>query len=141
MADLTPTASSVLCSDIAKARRGTAGATIAQGDVLYEDTADAKKLKLADSNSGSAGALPRAFKGIALNGAAAGQPVNYIAEDDDFTPGDTLVVGESYYVSNTAGKLCPKADLAAGSTVTFVGVAKSATKLRLKPAAGGEVPA
>lgn len=142
MAELSITAANVLSSDISKSRRGTSGATITAGQVLYEDSGDAKKLKLSDANGGSAGTDIRKFKGIALNGAAAGQPVNYIAEDDDFTPGGTLVVGESYYLSSTTpGAICLKGDLPAGATVTFLGIAKSTTKLRLKPAAGGEVPA
>ena len=73
MADLVVTPASVLTSDIAKAKRGIAGATIVHGKALYLDSAD-NKLKLADSNSGSAGAALRTFKGIALNAAPDGQP-------------------------------------------------------------------
>ena len=140
MADLVQTPASVLCSDISQAKRGTGGATIVAGNALYSDAADSNKLKLADSNSGAVGAAIRTFAGFALNGGDAGQPLQYVYADDDFTPGGTLVVGEAYYVSNTPGKICPKADLASGSTAIFVGIAKSATKLRLAPAAGGVTP-
>jgi hypothetical protein len=139
MANLTITAGSVIRGTNSTPRRGTAGATIAAGDVLYFDPS-VQKLKLADSNGGAAGDHIRKFRGIATNGASDGQDVNYVAADDDLTIGGTLVPGVPYFMSSTPGKLCELADLSAGATVTFIGIAKTTTKLRVAPSAGGEVP-
>ncbi len=140
MANLSSTAANVRRGANSTPRRGVAGATIAPCDVIYLDPGD-QTLKLADANSGAAGDAIRKFRGIAVNGASSGQDVDYVSADDDFTPGATLVPGTPYFMSSTPGKLCELADLAAGATVTFVGIAKSTTKLRVAPAAGGEVPA
>ncbi len=139
MANLSPTAANVRRGANSSPRRGTAGATIAPCDVIYLDPAD-QTLKLADANGGSAGDAIRKFRGVAVNGASAGQDVDYVSADDDFTPGATLVPGIPYFMSSTPGKMCELADLAAGATVTFLGIAKDTAKLRLAPAAGGEVP-
>lgn len=135
MADLTVTPASVVQSTAAQPRRGVAGATILAGKVLYQDTD--KSLKLADANAGSAGDAIRKVKGVALNGASATQVVNFVEADSDFTPGATLTAGVPYFLSATAGGICPLADVPSGATVTFIGIAKDSTKLRLAPAEGG----
>jgi hypothetical protein len=133
--DLTITPASVLQSGNATTARGTAGTTITAGKTLYLDPADSK-LKLADAN-GSAPA--NSVRGIAVNGAADGQYVNYVTEDPNFTPGGTLVPGTVYVLSATAGGICPAADLASGHTSIVVGVAKSTTAMAMKITAGGAV--
>lgn len=134
MADLTITAASVVKGANAVTRTGTAGASITAGQVVYEDTANSNVLKLADGNASSATANP---VGIALHAAESGQPVTYVIEDDDFTPGATLSMsaagGKAVYVlSATAGGICPVADLASGVYPVVVFVAKSASKAVLK---------
>lgn len=133
MADLTITATSVLASTNAQTAEGIAGATITAGQAVYVDTADSNKLKLADANSATASIVA----GIALNGAAAGQPVEYVTEDDDFTPGATLSISAAagkgvYVLSDTAGGIKPAGDLAAADYPVVLMVATSATKARFR---------
>ena len=118
--DLSVTAANVLASSSAVKERGVAGATITAGQTLYIDTSDSNKLKLADCDSATAAV--RNCAGIALNGAAAGQPVEYVIEDPSFTPGGTLTVGTTYVLSDTAGGIMPHADLESGDypTVLFI---------------------
>lgn len=116
MANLTITAASVVPDSSAQLKYGISGATIAQGDALYLDSVT-NTLKLAVATSAAAAA----FVGIAVNAAAAGQPVTYIA-GGLVTIGATVALGQIYCVSATAGKLCPHADLVSTNYVTFVGM-------------------
>lgn len=130
MANLSVTAGSVLASATALLGAGVAGAAITAGQPVYKDTADSNKLKLADANASAATAV---VEGIALNGASAGQPVQFVYQDDSFTPGGTLVVGETYALSATAGSLCPLADLTTGDrpVVCFVAITAATAVLRI----------
>ena len=128
MADYSITAANVLASSRALKKTGVAGAAITAGQPLYEDAADGKKLKLADANDTE---LKAEVVGIALHAAAAGQPVSYVYQDDDFTPGTTLAVGAILVLSGTAGGIAPSSDLATGMRTTLLGVAKSTTKARI----------
>lgn len=139
MASLVQTPASVLKSSTAQVQTGTAGATIVAGNVLYIDTADSNKLKLADCDAASPANV---VAGIALNGASAGQPVAYTAEDTGLTPGCTMTVGAPIYLSPTAGELTETyADLLEGDTVIVLGVALTATTMNFNPITGGTVPA
>lgn len=134
MADISVTAANVLAGANAKTDSGTAGATITAGQTLYRDSTDSNKLKLADSNASAATAT---CVGIALHGASSGQPLKFVYEDDDFTPGGTLSLSGAgddgvYVLSGTAGAFAPVADLAAGMYPVILMVAKSATKAKLK---------
>lgn len=136
MADITVTAANVLKGANGKTRTGTAGATITAGQALYEDSADSFKLKLADADLSAAGSN---CVGIALHGAANGQPLTYVFEDDDFTPGATLSLALGagatagvYVLSATAGGIAPADDLAATHYPVVLFVAKSTTKAVLK---------
>lgn len=128
MADLSITAANVLAGADAVAKDGTAGATITSGQAVYRDSAD-DRYKLADNNSATAAV--RAPKGIALNSAAAGQPIRVLTEGD-ITIGATLTPGVVYYLSDTPGGICPVADLAAGEYPTIIGIAESASVLNVK---------
>jgi len=134
-ADISITAASVIPGANAKIVTKTAGATITAGQVVYEDTGDSNKVKLADTDSATA--LARVVFGIAAGGAAAGQPVRIIREDDDLTLGGTVATGDILILSGTAGAVAPNADAATGDYVVFLGVAKSATKINFKPVASG----
>jgi len=131
MSDLTITPPNVIASDQAKIQIGTAGVAITAGQVLYGDAADIDarrlmpRLKLADANVSSDTAY---VVGIALNDASPGQPIFYVTEDDDFTPGATLTVGMIYVLSSTAGGIAPRTDLGAGHFPVTLFVATSATK-------------
>lgn len=128
MADLSVTAANVLgvSGSFAKSEC-VAGATIAAGDVVYVDTAASNVLKLAQADGT---ALEATVKGIALNGAATGQPVS-ICTSGSLNVGATLTVAEIYILSANAGKIAPASDLASSSYCSILGVASSATNLKL----------
>lgn len=128
MADLSITVANVLAQAGAITDVGTLGATVTAGQVLYKDTSDGS-LKLADNNSATAAA--RSPCGIALNGGASGQPCKYLKEGD-LAVGSILTAGVAYYLSDTAGGICPVADLASGEYPTVIGIARSASVLRVK---------
>jgi hypothetical protein len=138
MPDLSITAANVaVYADVAP-RDGTAGATITAGQVLYEDTSDSNKLKLADCDSSSATAT---VVGIALHGASSGQPIKY-APSGELTIGATVTVGEIYVLSGTAGGIAPEADLASGDYVSILGVGTTAARIRFNILNSGvQVPA
>lgn len=133
MSNLVVTAANVLQSPSATVARGVAGATLTAGVPVYLDPADSR-LKPADAN----GAAPaNTVKGITVNGAAAGQFVNYVTDDPDFTPGGALTPGTAYALSATAGAIAPIADLVTGDTAIVLFVAKTTTKATLKVLLGG----
>ena len=132
---LAITAANVLASATALRSSGIAGATITAGQPLYADPTDSSKLKPADSDASVATAT---VVGIALNNASAGQPVNYVTQDPDFTTGAAgMAVGIAYALSPTAGAIDPVANLAAPSVLTVLFVAKSTTKAVMKIVSGG----
>lgn len=138
MADVTITAASVIPSSGARRilKVIDTGVTVTAGQTVYVD-ATSGKLKLADADAlATADAL-----GIAENGGGAGQSINVVYEDNDFTAGGTLVVGETYVVSTTAGGIAPIGDLASGDFTTILGIAKSASKLNLRLFVGGTAKA
>ena len=124
MADISITAANVVPGSDAVRESGTAGATITAGQLVYLDTSD-MKLKLADSNGAAALRVPN---GIALNGAANGQPL-VIQKGGDITIGGTMTAGVAYYLSDTPGGICPVADLGSGEYPCIIGIAKSASVL------------
>lgn len=128
MADISITAANVAARGGSKSKNGIAGVAITAGQLVYLEQASGS-YKLADSNSGTAEA--RSPDGIALNGAAAGQPVRVLTEGP-ITIGATLTAGVAYYASATAGGICPVADLTTGIYPTIVGIAKSASVLDVK---------
>jgi hypothetical protein len=123
MADLTITAANVQAGENATTERGTAGATITAGQLVYKDSAG--KYQLADTNGAAAARNPR---GVALHAAAANQPLT-ILRAGDITIGATLTPGTDYWASDTPGGICPRADVASGEDAILVGVAKSTTVL------------
>lgn len=129
MADITITAANVVKGSNAKTKYGVGGATIAQGKVLYRDATTGKML-LADA--GALATLPlNADYGIALQGVSDNQPIEFLTEGD-ITIGATLVVGETYVVSETAGGIAPIGDLLTGDFTCLVGIAKTTAILSVK---------
>ncbi|MDB5733226.1 MAG: hypothetical protein JWQ03_3121 [Variovorax sp.] len=126
MADLSITAANVISGAGASIEQAVAGATVTAGQVIYRDSADSRKCKLADNNAGTA--LVRTPKGIALNGAANGQPLA-VHERGPITIGATLTPGVAYYLGDTPGGICPVGDLATGEYPTIIGIAISASVL------------
>lgn len=128
MADLAITAANVVAGNGAKTEQGTAGATITAGQVVYKDPADGK-YKLADTDSATVAA--RSPAGIALHGASNGQPLT-ILTSGPVTIGAAVTQAVAYYLSGTAGGICPVADVAAGDYTCIVGMAISATVLKVQ---------
>lgn len=127
MVDITITATGVLPGSNAVVDRGSvAGAAVTAGQVVYKEAATGL-IKLADCDSATAEA--KVPYGIALNGAAIGQPVA-VQISGDITVGGTLVGGTAYYLSDTAGGLRTTPDT--GDLVVLLGLAKSTTVLTLR---------
>lgn len=127
MADLTITAGSVLPGANAVIERGTAGASVTAGQVVYLEAATTT-YKLADSDSGTAEV--RSPRGIALHAASSGQPLA-VQTSGSITIGATGTSGLAYYLSKTAGGICPVADIATGGYATVLGIMTSTTVLKL----------
>ena len=121
----------VLASGNASVKDEIAGVAILAGQAVYRDAADGR-VKLASTSAAANAAI-----GIALNSApTAGQPVR-VAWDGTLTGTATLIVGEAYFVSDTAGSLGQMSDVGTGDFVTFVGIAATATSLKLRPFVSG----
>jgi hypothetical protein len=133
MADLSITAANVVAADNAVKETKLAGAAITAGQALYVD-ADSGKFLLADSDSATAAAKTASH--IALNGAALNQPLTAM-KSGDVTIGATLTAGATYFLSNTAGGICPDADVGSGENVCQIGIAKSTTVLSVRIQAPG----
>ena len=137
MADLSITAASFVPGANAKFRQGVAGETITQGQTLYLKASD-NRLWKADANASAEASL---IVGLAANAASAGQPVDYVFEDDDLTVGATLTTTSVYIASATAGAIAPSADAATGWYLTTLFLPKSTTKAVLKLNASGAAAA
>ena len=127
MVDLVITAANVMSGADARIENGFAGVVVTAGQVVYLDPAD-NRYKLADTDSAVVAA--RNPRGIALNGAAAGQPLA-VQRSGDIAIGGTLVSATAYYLSGNPGGICPAADLAPGDFTAVLGVSKSTSVLAL----------
>ncbi len=138
MADISVTAASVLASASAIIIRNfPSGATVTTGQTVYLDSTTST-WKLVDSNAAVTGNELATTKGITLNTAASGQPLDVCVKDTDFTPGGTLTNGTAVYSSVTAGGITHDIPTT-GAYPTVLGIAKSATKMNLNPTASGAV--
>lgn len=127
-ADVSITAGNVIPSSAAQKTSGVAGATIAAGQLVYRDASDSNKFKLTDADSATAAA--RVVYGIAINSAAAGQPINVCTADTALAIGThSQTVGTILLMSDTAGGLMPAADVETGDYVTVVAIAKTSTTI------------
>jgi hypothetical protein len=126
MADITITAANVLAQAGAQLQSGFALATVTAGQVVYRDAAT-QQFGLADNNGAAATRVP---VGIALNGAAAGQPLT-ILTFGSIAIGGTMTAGVAYYLGDAPGGICPVADLTSGETATLIGIATSTSILRV----------
>lgn len=139
MADLVQTATSVVYSGPLK--QGIAGETITAGQTLCVDpTGGTAKLFRAKSSGSAAFAQ---VVGIACNGAAVNQPVEYAspAGPIDITIGATVAVGTMYVVSANLGAIAPYADLTTGNYCVPLGIADTATTILLNPWVSGIIHA
>lgn len=137
MADISITASAVVAGNGSQKKTGIAGAAIAAGDIVYLDATTTGKWQLADSDAAAAEARGQtANLGVALNSAAANQPVSVLT-GGPVTVGAVLTAGTAYYLSDTPGKLCPVADITGGDYFTLIGLAASASVLNVDPQYSG----
>jgi len=125
MAEVSQTPGSVLPGADADYIRGIAGGTITAGMPIYKD-ATTNQLLNADAN-GSAETAE--VIGIALNAASLGQPLR-VQTAGVISIGGTVVLA-TIYILGAAGGIAPAADLASGWYTSVIGVAISATQLRL----------
>lgn len=137
MADLSVTAASVLASSQAQIERSyNAGATLTAGQAVYLNSSNLWVAN--DANIAAAGAIATK-RGIALNGAANGQPIAVVLSDPGFTPGATLTVGQTYAVSANAAMIAPISDLTTGDYPQLLFIATSTTVANMQPFAGGTI--
>jgi hypothetical protein len=134
MADLTVTAGNVVAASTAIVERGTAGATITAGMLVYKDTSDSDQFKACDTNGATS--IIRTLYGIALNGASDGQPLA-VCTQGDVNPGATVTVGTIYVASATAGGIAPSTDLAQGHYTSIFGIGTTSSNISVKINNGG----
>lgn len=128
MADLTITTTAIIPGATATIKTGIAGAVILPGKPVYLDP-DTSTIKIADSNDADVDV--RTSIGISVNSAVAiGQPISYI-KDGTLGMGAILTKGVTYCLSDTAGGICPQADVGAGEEVVILGVASSTANLEV----------
>lgn len=127
MTDLSVTAANVVPGTDARQEVGVAGETITAGQALYKSSTTGKWMK-ADSNSATAEA--QAATAIALTGSSLNQPI-VVQTSGTITIGATMTAGIQYYLSDTAGGICPVADIGSGEYVDLVGLSTSTTVMTL----------
>jgi hypothetical protein len=126
MADLSITAANVQQASGADLVQGIAGEAITAGQSVYLNSSS--KLMRAQHDGTAAEA---AAKGIAVTSApGADQPLVY-QRAGNIDLGATLVVGESYAVGAGLGGIAPVSDLATADYVTHLGIATSASNLKM----------
>jgi len=131
MSDKVITQANVIASTAATKNSGTAGATITAGQAIYKNTATNTYFPAINS----AGTV-QVVAGIALNNAFAGQPITFTASDPAFTPGFSTSIGETLYLSGTAGNICPVGDLITGSqpVILYLGTGTATAVLNITAA-------
>lgn len=127
MSDLSITAANVVPDTDAVMEMGTAGETITAGKAVYKAAAT-NKWMLADSNAGTE--EQRRATAIALTGSSNNQPI-VVQKGGAVTIGATVVAGVQYYLSDTAGGICPVADVGSGEYPCLIGLATTTAKLAL----------
>jgi len=126
MANLAPTAASVIAAAGARVKDVVAGETITAGMVVYKKTADGSKYWKAINDDETSAAA----EGIAINGASRNQPMR-ICTGGNINPGATVVLALPYTVAGTAGMLCPQADVASADYMTILGIATTTSNILL----------
>jgi hypothetical protein len=107
----------------------TAGAAAAGGQIIYKEGATATA-KLSDNDNATAEV--RAIRGMALHAAAADQPLKIAKNGAIVDVGAAvLTAGVDYYLSGTAGGICPRADVTSGHDPIRVGMAQTTSHLLL----------
>ena len=126
MSDLAQTPANVKLKTGSGVSVFTANGAIVQGDVFTAHPTSGYSRTDADL------ANYQSVVGIAMTPAADGEQfVGHIRPGEIIDIGATgLTPGVTYYASDNPGKICPFADLAAGSRPILVGTAETSTSLR-----------
>lgn len=109
---------------------GIAGESITAGQTVYNTS---NVLYKADGN---ASLVASAVAGIALHAATSGQPLR-IASGGEYYCGFTATVGGVYINSTTAGGIAPVADLTSDNYTCLIGIARTASIMRIVRATAG----
>lgn len=133
MTDVAITGNDVVAGANSQQTAGTLGGTCVAGDILYQSPDD-HRWRRASNNSGTVGA--KVPGGMALSNGANNQPVR-IHKRGDVTLTPNLVAGTAYYLSSSAGKICPRTDVVTGMDVVFIGIARSTTVLAVQALISG----
>lgn len=128
MSDISITATSVLPTGTTLLEHGIAGASVTAGQPVYKE-ASTGKFKLSDNDNATAEV--RGVYGVAMHAAGAGQPLAVALPGSDITLNAVLTAGVDYYLSATAGGICPIADVTSGHDPVRVGYATSTTNLKV----------
>ena len=124
MADYTISSIEV-ASSRSRATNVQAKVSISAGEAVYLDSATGK-YDLADASAASTATVA----GLAVTDAAIDGYFLYVsAEEVDL--GAILTAGDFVYLSATAGKLCPFADLVSTNVVTQIGHATTTSNLKI----------
>lgn len=135
MTDIAITAANVVAGSTATTETGVAGASITAGQVVYLDETTGK-YGLADTDSATAAV--RKPRGIALHAASENQPLK-ICKAGPITIGGTVAAGVAYYLSGTAGGICPIADVATGDYPSIIGMGISTSVIQVDIQAPGVI--
>ncbi|WP_337186584.1 hypothetical protein [Phenylobacterium sp.] len=136
MADLTITAANVLQGAGARTETGLAGAAVTAGQVVAKEATG--KYVLADCDHATS-AL-RSPAGIALHAAAANQPLTVLVKGK-VAIGATVAASVPYFLSPTAGGICPLDDVLAGDFAVFLGFGISTSVIDVNIVEAGVVKA
>lgn len=127
MADLSITAANVKLVS-GPTEELFAGASITAGQPIYKE-ASTSKAKLSDNDSATSEV--RAVYGIALHAASADQPVVVAKPGAVVDYGAIFTAGTDYYLSGTAGGICPVADVTSGHDPVRIGMALTTAHLQI----------
>lgn len=132
MANLTITEANIKPNDeYVRLQPATFGETVTKGQPVYRSTTDDKWYKADADVLATAKA-----RGIAIVGGVANE-TGVIQTDGKLQMGAILTVGTQYVVSVTAGSICPRADLASGDFITYLGTASTTSVLDMDVEATG----
>lgn len=128
MADLSITVADIALGGDAVATNfdATASEAITQGHALVRDTSTSKYAKAINTSEATA-----VVAGIALTKTSADGDKLFVVTSGPLIIGATLVPGETYFLSDTAGGIMPSSDLSTGDWVTRIGQALTTTLLQL----------
>ena len=127
MADLAPSAIA-LGGQATRRQEIQFGEAVVATDVLYRKASDSKYYK-ADADASQAEAL---VQGICLVGGATDAYGIMVSSGLVIFTGVTLVIGDSYYSSDTGGKIRPLADIDVGDWIGLLGHALTTANLEVR---------